>query len=174
MKYNNFIQELLNFDWQLESIDNNDKVDIKNIANGKLSNINEDLIKFVKSFKTLANQEDNVWFLSIEDYAKTIKDDGFAWNEFELDSLEYAEDEGQEEHVSNFWSNHLPFMMSVKNGYAYLAIVLNGEDKGSIVSGSEPEYEETVKISSSLDDFFDKYILVLKGELDLLSLKILS
>jgi hypothetical protein len=174
MKFNNFIQELLNFDWQLESIDNNDKVDIKNIANGKLSNINEDLIKFIKSFKTLANQEGNVWFLSLDDYAKTIKDDGFAWNEFELDSMEYAENEEQKAYVSNFWDNHLPFMMGVKNGYSYLAIVLNGEEKGVVVSGSEPEYEETVKISSSLDDFFDKYILVLKGELNLPSLKILS
>jgi hypothetical protein len=174
MKYNNFIQELLKFDWQFESMNNKGEVDLNNIANGKLSNVNEDLVEFVKSFKTLANKEDNVWFLSIEDYAIANKGDGFAWNEFELDSMEYAEDEEQKAYVSNFWRNHLPFMMSVKNGYAYVAIVINGEDKGSIVSGSEPEYEEPVKISSSLDEFFDKYILVLKNELHLPSLKILS
>jgi len=174
MKYNNFIQELLKFDWQFESIENDIEVDLNNIANGRLLNTNQDLVEFVKSFKTLANQEDNVWFLSIEDYAKPNEGEGFAWNEFELDSMEYAEDEEQKAYVSNFWSNHLPFMMSVKNGYAYVAIVLNGEGKGSIVSGSEPEYEEPLEIASSLDEFFDKYILVLKNELDLPSLKILS
>ncbi|MDR7211798.1 hypothetical protein [Flavobacterium piscis] len=174
MKYNNFIQELLKFDWQYDPIDNNIEINLETIANGKLLKTNENLLEFVKSFKTLANEEDNVWFLSIEDYAKKINEDGFAWNEFELDSMEYAEDDEQKASVTDFWNNHLPFMMSVKNGYAYVAIVLNGETKGSIVSGSEPEYEEPVTISSSLEEFFDKYILVLKNELDLSSLKILS
>ena len=60
--------------------------------------------------------------------------------------------------MREFWSNHLPFMMSVKGGYSYVAIVLNAENKGQIVAGAEPEYEDTVVLADSLDGFFDKYI----------------
>lgn len=63
-------------------------------------------------------------------------------------------------------------MMSVKSDYAYVAIVLNGEDKGQIVTGNEPEYEDTVTLANSLGEFFEKYILVLKGELDEPALKL--
>jgi SMI1 / KNR4 family (SUKH-1) len=174
MKYNDFIKELLNFNWQFESADKDISVDIDNAIDGKFAKTNNDLIPFIKSFNTLANEEDNTWYIPLEDYLKEDETEGFAWNEFEVESLEYAEDESQITAIKNFWNNHLPFMMNVKNGYAYLAIVLNGEDKGKIVSGNEPEYEETVTIASSLDEFFDKYILVLKDELDFPTLKMLS
>jgi len=174
MNYNDFIKELLDFNWQFELTDKNIRVNIGNAIDGKFTKTNDDFIQFIKSFKILANEEDNTWFIPLEEYIKKDEIEGFAWNEFEVESIKYAEDETQKNAIKNFWNNHLPFMMSVKSGYAYLAIVLDGENKGNIVSGNEPEYEETSIIASSLDEFFDKYIMILKGELNFLTLKILS
>jgi SMI1 / KNR4 family (SUKH-1) len=174
MKYNDFIKELKSFGWQFEPSDKDTAIDINASINGKLAKINDDFISFIKSFNTLANKNDDTWFIPLHDYLNEEETEGFAWNEFEKDSLEYADNETQKISIENFWKNHLPFMMSVKNGYAYLAIVLDGKNKGNIVSGNEPEYEETVTIASSLDEFFEKYILVLNDKLDFPTLKLLS
>jgi hypothetical protein len=166
MKCNDFIKELLNFKWQFEPAKENLEVDLKNNIDGKFSKVTNDFLLFINSFTLLANEDDNAWFIPLEDYLNKDEVEGFAWNEFEMESLEYAEDDSQVKVIKNFWNNHLPFFMSVKNGYTYIAVVLDGESKGSIVSGNEPEYENTTKIASSLNDFFDKYIKVLKGELE--------
>lgn len=98
----------------------------------RLSKTPSSFLKFVEYFDLFANAEDNIWFISIKDYLKENNGEGFSWNEFELQSLEYSD--GQEKKdVIKFWNDHLPFIMSVKSDYAYVAIVLNGEDKGQIV-----------------------------------------
>ncbi|GGE50205.1 hypothetical protein EV200_109157 [Pedobacter psychrotolerans] len=137
----------------------------------RLSKTPSSFLEFVEYFDLLANAEDNIWFISIKDYLKENNGEGFSWNEFELQSLEYSD--GQEKKdVIKFWNDHLPFMMSVKSDYAYVAIVLNGEDKGQIVTGNKPEYEDTVTLANSLEEFFEKYVLVLKGQLEEPALKL--
>ncbi|WP_370511691.1 hypothetical protein [Brevibacillus sp. AG162] len=49
----------------------------------------------------------------------------------------------------------MPIALSVRNGYTYYAIDL-GNEFGSIVCGSEPEFEEVEHIASSFDQFLDK------------------
>jgi hypothetical protein len=49
--------------------------------------------------------------------------------------------------IEEFWDHHLPLLMSLKSGYAYLAVE---KDSLSIVGGVEPEWEETEVIARSL------------------------
>lgn len=44
--------------------------------------------------------------------------------------------------------------MSVRDGYSFFAIDLYNE-KGAIVEGREPEFEETKKVADDLNAFFD-------------------
>jgi hypothetical protein len=145
--------------------------DNENEVGEKIAKCETEFVEFISSFSLMANAEDNIWFLSIDEYYKENDGEGFAWNEFELQSLEYAEKD-EEVKIKNFWKHHLPFLMSVKSGYAYCAIVLDGEDSGSIVAGNEPEYEETTKIAGSLEEFFDLYydVLTMKSKIPALSM----
>ena len=51
--------------------------------------------------------------------------------------------------------------LSVKDGYAYYAISMKD---GSIVQGTEPEFEECTPVTSSFADFLEK---IIKSELEL-------
>ena len=69
-------------------------------------------------------------------------------------SLKSAENDDEwKESTTNFWNNHLPIFLSVKDGYAYYAISMKD---GSIVRGSEPEFEECKLVAVSFADFLEK------------------
>ncbi len=91
--------------------------------------------------------DDKTWVLTSRDFSSTT-DAAFAWNEWERQSLEAAAgDPVLEALIVAFWNDHCPVMMSVRSGYAYLAI-----EKGTllIVEGDEPELEEARVVASSL------------------------
>jgi hypothetical protein len=48
-----------------------------------------------------------------------------------------------------FWDRHLPVLMSVRDGYGYLAIE---RDSLRVVSGREPEYEETTPVADTVGE----------------------
>jgi hypothetical protein len=146
--------------------------DFNEIADGKFREAPNELRELVRSFTTCTNPQENIWLLSIVDYLGQ-SDSAFSWNEFERESLEVA---GPNEitTIKNFWSAHLPFIMSVKNGYAYIAVALSGKNSGSVVIGNEPEYENTSKLSSNLTEFFDLFISFLQGETNIPALNILK
>jgi hypothetical protein len=54
--------------------------------------------------------------------------------------------------------------MSVKNGYSYLAICLEGKNKNKVVYGYEPEYEEVDVIFDSFDDFSNTLIKYISNQ----------
>ena len=56
----------------------------------------------------------------------------------------------QQEVIKQFWDSHLPVMMSVKSGYAYLALE---QETLRVVEGHEPEFEKTSVIAPSMVDF---------------------
>lgn len=71
----------------------------------------------------------------------------FAWNAWEQLSLEAAErDQAWQQRIRSFWDHHLPVVLSLKLGYAFLAL-----EKTSlqIVVGEEPEFEETRPLCGS-------------------------
>ena len=173
MNHIEFVKNLEALGWNIEKKPLHLQ-ELKNNGNEvaqKIAKCETEFIEFISSFSVLAKAEDNIWFLSTDEYFKENDGEGFAWNEFELQSLEYAEKD-EEVKIKNFWKQHLPFLMSVKNGYAYCAIVLDGDDAGSIVAGNEPEYEDTTKIAGSLGEFFDVYyeVLTIKSKIPALTM----
>lgn len=105
------------------------------------------VIRWVSSFSLLSNADETEWFLSRHDYSN-VADDAFAWNECEQLSVQAAVTDDEVVAVSLFWKRHLPLLLSVRNGYEYLAV----RDDGAVVHGSEPEFEETVVVFSQLED----------------------
>ena len=76
-------------------------------------------------------------------------------NEFELLSLEAAmDDESWKSEITRWWDSYLPIVLSVENGYSFYAIDLTN-DKGAIVHGYEPEFEEVEKVANTLEEFLE-------------------
>ena len=107
----------------------------------------EPVIRWVSSFSLLSNSDDTVWFLSRDDFTAST-DSAFAWNEFEQLSMVAAATDHEADAVSRFWKRHLPVLLSVRDGYEYLAV----RDDGAVVHGTEPEFEEAVVVFSHLED----------------------
>ena len=111
-------------------------------------------LNFLNQFETITNKEDNVWFVSIEDFNEETETD-FTWNAFELMSLEaFEEDKEESERIRKFWDNHIPILMSVRE-YEYLAICLTEDRFGEIVHGIEPEFEEVSKVCNNFEELID-------------------
>jgi hypothetical protein len=97
--------------------------------------------------------DETSWFLSSSDYAGT-SGAAFSWNAWELLSLETAgDDEGWRSEIRAFWARHVPFLLSVRDDYAYLALALDGARAGAVVHGRAPEFEEADVVADSLEAF---------------------
>ncbi|MHC9042961.1 hypothetical protein ACYX8G_00155 [Microbacterium saperdae] len=107
----------------------------------------ETVIRWASSFSVLSNSDDTVWFLSRDDYS-TDAEGTFAWNEWEQLSIQAATSDDEAATVSRFWKRHLPILLSVRNGYEYLAV----RDDGAVVHGTEPEFEEAVVVFSHFEE----------------------
>ena len=107
----------------------------------KYSHLPEKFVNILEDYQYISSKDDTTWFICGEDYLDN-SDDAFKWNEFELMSLEIAEgDEIWKKKIENWWSDKLPFIMSVKGEYSYYAIDF-GNPRGAIIMGEEPEFEE--------------------------------
>ncbi len=118
-------------------------------------NLPEEYLTFLKSFERVTNTSDTVWFISNDDFNESTKND-FKWNEFELMSLEWSEDDDEELiSIRKFWKNHIPILISVKDVYQFWAISLTDDSYGEIVHGQEPVFEETTKVCANFNDLID-------------------
>jgi hypothetical protein len=107
-------------------------------------------VEFLGGFDLCVNRGETAWFLSESDFNGT-SGSAFKWNEFELQEAEAAQGDGRwQSEVRAFWDRHLPILISVTDGYSYLAIET---ESGHVVHGREPEYEDVVMVSSSFDEF---------------------
>lgn len=102
------------------------------------------------------NHSQTKWFLTPKDFFQ--QNGGFHWNEFELQSLEYTDNDSS---VTAYWDKHLPIILCADGDYAYYAI---NTENGNVVYGYEPEYEESTVISESFSSFINK---VISGEIAL-------
>ena len=96
------------------------------------------------------NPTATAWFLTPGDYLPVSE--GFQWNEFELQSLEWTDNDSS---VSEYWDKHLPVFMSVDGDYSYYAV---NTENGNIVHGCEPEYEISSVVAENFNDFIRKII----------------
>lgn len=111
------------------------------------------VVGWASSFSQLSNADETVWFLSRHDYS-TGSEDAFAWNEFEQLSIQATTTDDEAVAVARFWERHVPILLSVRDGYEYLAV----RDDGAVVHGTEPEFEEAVVAFSHFEDLL-RYII---------------
>ena len=143
-------------DWIVEL--NTNKFDYKeNSILNKYNNIPATFINILKEYSNISSKDDTTWFICGKDYLDE-SDDAFRCNEFELMSLEAAgENEKWKIEIKDWWRKKLPFIMSVSGGYSYYAIDLE-ENKGTIIFGREPEFEDGIVVAKDFDEFIDKII----------------
>lgn len=115
--------------------------------------------EFLRNFASLTDAAESAWFLSAVDYAGE-SDDAFAWNEFEMLSLESAMTDDERRAIEAFWEEFLPIALSVAGDYEFLAI---SRRTGRVVHGSEPEFEVTTPLADDLASFAEA---VVAGRLD--------
>jgi hypothetical protein len=130
-------------------------------------NLPEDFLAFLSLVESCENKDNNVWFLTHRSYAGIPRNE-IPWDFCESLSLEAAGGGADPEEVGDikdYWDQYLPFLLSFKNGYAYMAIGTSGENFGQVIYGREPEFEWGGKICNSFLEFCDLYIGVLKGRI---------
>jgi hypothetical protein len=152
-KLNDFINWIKNNGWNI-TLKNND---IKNLPQNVFEryNIPIEYKQFLENIESCINADENVWFLCIEDYLPKSEDD-FRWNEFELISLESADDDTELiNKIKDYWNKHFPIIMSVRGDYEYYAI--NVENK-KIVYGCEPEFEESKIVANNFYELLEKIV----------------
>lgn len=121
----------------------------------RYKNLPIEYLNFLKKFDEITNEEDTVWFNLIKEFNGNSENE-FKWNEFELLSLEWSEDDAEEiKVITEFWNHHIPIIMSVKDEYQFLAISLEKEKYGEIVHGKEPEFENVTKVCNDLNELID-------------------
>jgi hypothetical protein len=113
--------------------------------------------EFMEETDAVESPDDKSWFLTSADFSGESQA-AFSWNQWELDSLDAAEDDSElQAEIRSFWAEHFPILMSVKSGYAYFAI--RRQDL-AIVQGEEPEYEESVDdVTDSFSEFMQMVAL---------------
>lgn len=120
----------------------------------------QDFLDFAASFDKIIAAGENMWFITATDYS--LEDnEAYRWNELELMSLEWAEDEEEQAEVTAFWDNFLPIFMSVAGDYHYYAISVK---TGEIFEGWSPELEDPQIVTTSFTEFIER---VISGEIKL-------
>ena len=129
---------------------------LPDILKSRYKNCPQSWLDFIASVKSMVSSDETSWFLCAADYAPQAAD-SFQWNEWESLSLAAAQgDTAWQESIIKFWDTHLPIFMSVKDGYSYYAVSMKD---GSIVYGSEPEFEACEPAAASFEDFMRKIVV---------------
>ena len=105
-------------------------------------------LEFATRVRRCVAPGEQVWWLGSEDF---LDDSGEGWDFFEAQvALPSAEgDAAWTSAVRAFWSAHLPFALSVRGDYAYLAV----DRAGRVWEGRAPELEAPSLVAESLDAF---------------------
>ncbi len=156
-KYMEFINWAKENNWNL--IEKNEiSLKLKDDVALRYKSISSEYIELLKRVKQLISPSEKTWFLCEDEYNGN-SDIAFKWNEFELLSLEVVEDDDEwKSEIISWWDEKLPIVMSVDGGYSFYAIDLSN-NKGTIVKGYEPEFEEVEEVASSIEEFFELIML---------------
>ena len=126
---NSFIEWARKNNWNI--VINSEKIDLPDSIKNRY-NIPKQWFNFICNLNICENQSSTKWFLTLNDYLPITE--GFQWNKFELQSLEFAYNENEKEKIISYWNTHLPIILSVDGEYSYYAI---DTENGSVVSGYE-------------------------------------
>lgn len=127
-----------------------------------LSSLEELSKNYFCSFSLCVSPDEKQWLLSSQDYGKN-GNSAYKWNEFELLSLEAAEnDEERRQEIIDFWNRYLPIYQSVEGEYFYLAIEITNIGSGEAVIGYEPEFEEVETFAKNIEQFPSRFLEFVK------------
>jgi hypothetical protein len=126
------------------------------------------LVAWMGAFASCVDPADRAWFVTLDgirtDLEREGEVEGFAFDAFESMSMEAAADDAlAQAQVETFWRAHVPLLLSVYGSYQYFALVLDGERRGAVVYGCEPEFEEIETVADSLPAFLQRLVDVLDG-----------
>ncbi len=107
--------------------------------------------EFIARMRVCQNKDYTKWFFTPWEYQNSLNP-GFHWNEFELESLEYCDNDPM---IIKFWDRHLPIYRSVEGEYSYYAI---DTESGKVVCGYEPEYEDAAIVADCFEKFINKIV----------------
>jgi len=112
--------------------------------------------QFLQGVVRCVNPTETAWFICIDDY-HAQPENSFRWDELECLSLAAAGgDESWVRSVREFWDTHLPYFVTVEQGYySYNAVDLVD---GSVVHGESPEFEEVTTVAESFFGFLDSIV----------------
>lgn len=146
-------------EWDIKE-NENDTVNLCNEVKGRYKVIPYEYFQFLSQINQCISSSEKSWFLCEGEY-NGKSDIAFKWNEFEILSLEAAENDTEwKSEIQKWWDRYFPIFMSVNNGYSFYAIDMKSE-KGTIVYGCEPEFEEVDIIAHNFKEFID--MIVNKG-----------
>lgn len=121
------------------------------------TNLPSEYLLFLTYFENISNDSDTAWFNLNTDFNGKSENE-FKWNKLELLSLEWSEDDNKELiNIRKFWKNHITIILSVKDGFQFLAICLEKNKYGEIVYGREPLFEDVKKVCTSFDELIDLF-----------------
>ena len=117
----------------------------------KIKKLNS-FMTFLGMISNCSTADDYSWFLCISDYNKENLVNEFSWNVFEKISIDAAANFEERKAITDWWNDHFPIFMSVKDEYSFFAIDLV-DNFGYIVQGFEPEFENVVYVAKSFEEF---------------------
>lgn len=142
--------------WDIKEHENH-TVNLCDKVTGRYKVIPYEYLEFIKQIKQIISANEKSWFLCEEEY-NGKSDITFKWNEFEILSLEVAEDDIEwKNEIQKWWNRYFPILMSVDNGYSFYAIDTENE-KGAIVYGCEPEFEQVDIVADNFMKFLDMIV----------------
>jgi hypothetical protein len=111
------------------------------------------VVELMSGIAECLSPDKKAWILCQADYAGE-SECAFRWNEWERISSRATDGDPEfEAEVSAFWDDHIPIYMSVRDGYSFAALGLRGPNKGRIVEGCDPDFEEVSFVADGLVEF---------------------
>lgn len=157
-----FYSWALNNGWKVSLSSPNHEINIHThpILKGYSIDTSSAYWRFINRFSNFESEDGSRWFLCGADFRNTYASNEFAWNEFEMMSLQNTLNLAKRKEIKLWWAWHLPIALSVKGEYSYWAIDLK-ENVGAILYGYEPDFENAELVADSFEQFL----------LDLMSVK---
>ena len=114
---------------------------------------------FLEGMLDAENPSKTAWFITPHSVAH---DTDFPWNAWELMAIDAAATDGEwVDQIRTFWNNHFPFLLSVRDGYAYFAV--RNEPGFPVVYGREPQFELPDVVAASFVLWSELLVAVLTG-----------
>ena len=106
------------------------------------------ILAFANRVRACVAPDGQAWFLGSEEY---LDHGGEGWNflETQVSLASAAGDAAWTAEVRSFWNENLPFALSTRGEYAYLAI----DRSGRVWAGVAPELEGPGLVADSLEEF---------------------